>query len=450
MLYHLQWRVATLYLILLLLSVIIFAIFRAEFTPVLLIAVSLTLLASFLVTIYVTRAVIHPVRKLTELCRQAAGGKFDQKIETLPNNEVGELIEEFNRMSAQIAEKITLLSKERNELVAIISTMSDGIIITDVNGRVELVNPAAERIFQLHPGKAVGRSFIELARDYELSQTLEQTLKTGKQQTRMIELGQPKQLLRMVVTPLPDAERKGGLVVLQDLTELRRLETMRREFVTNVSHELRTPLASAKALIETLQEGAIADPIAAKSFLEKAQVEINRLTQLVQELGDLSRLEAGGAALEKELQSIEPVLRRIVRRLQVQADRAGIELTMDIPATLPEIWIDEERIEQVMVNLLHNAVKFTPPGGKVVVSARSDGKMLLVSVTDTGVGISAEDLPRVFERFYKADKSRSEEGIGLGLAIAKHIVQAHGGDIQVESTEGRGSIFTFTLPLGSS
>lgn len=410
-------------------------------------AVFLALLVGFLVTMYVTRVTIRPIKKLTVMCRKAAGGNFDQKIDSIPNNEVGELMEEFNRMSTQLAERIGRLSEERNKLVTIVSTMTDGIIITNAEGEVGLINPAAENIFQLHPGKAIGRPFIEISRDYELTLVLEQTLRTGKQQNKMIEGGQPKRLLRMVVTPLPYAERKGGLVVLQDLTELRRLETMRRDFVTNISHDLRTPLASAKALIETLQEGAIEDPIAARGFLEKANAEIDRLTQLVQELGELSRLEAGEATLQKELKDIEPLLRRVARRLQVQADRAGLELTVDVPEGLPEVWLDEERIEQVLVNILHNAIKFTPPGGRIILSTQSDGKMLSVSVTDTGIGISAKDLPRIFERFYKADKARSEEGIGLGLAIAKHIVQAHGGDIRAESTEGKGSTFTFSLPV---
>jgi two-component system phosphate regulon sensor histidine kinase PhoR len=236
------------------------------------------------------------------------------------------------------------------------------------------------------------------------------------------------------------------VVLLQDLTELRRLERARRDFVANISHELRTPLASLKALSETLQEGAIEDPAVAKDFLEKINAETDRLAQMVNELSELSRIESGEVPLSIEPIFLAEAVKRVVERLKAQADRAGLSLVVDIPSDLPEALADRERIEQVLVNLIHNAIKFTPPGGQINIAAKAEGDDIQVSVADTGVGIPADDLPRIFERFYKADKARAGGGTGLGLAIAKHIVEAHGGRIWAESIEGRGSTFTFTLP----
>lgn len=236
-------------------------------------------------------------------------------------------------------------------------------------------------------------------------------------------------------------------MLLQDLTEFRRTETVRRDFVSNISHELRTPIASLKVLLETLQGGALDDPKMAADFLNRALAEADRLAQMVNELGELSRIESGLVPLVKTPVAIGEVIGQVVERLSPQAERAGLTVDINNAGGLPRVMADAERISQVLVNIVHNAIKFTPAGGKITVSARVEGGRMLVSVTDTGIGIAPEDLPRVFERFYKADKSRSSGGTGLGLAIAKHIVQLHGGKIWVESQQGKGSTFTFSLPL---
>jgi two-component system phosphate regulon sensor histidine kinase PhoR len=238
-------------------------------------------------------------------------------------------------------------------------------------------------------------------------------------------------------------------MLIQDLTEMRKLETARRDFIANLSHELRTPIASLKALTETLQAGAIHDPSVAADFLDKMNTEADRLAQMADELGELSRIESGEAPLKKELVEVSGVVTRVTERLRAQAERAGLLLETRLDPELPQIPADRGRLEQVLLNLIHNAIKFTRPGGRVSVTAVTDGQYLTVSVADTGVGISTDDLPRVFERFYKADRARAGGGTGLGLAIAKHIVEAHQGRIWVESVEGRGSTFSFSLPLGS-
>jgi two-component system phosphate regulon sensor histidine kinase PhoR len=248
---------------------------------------------------------------------------------------------------------------------------------------------------------------------------------------------------------LDEAGAEGYLVILQDLTRVRRLETVRRDFISNISHELRTPLAGLKSLVDTLRGGAIKDRPAAKRFLKRMDAEVDALTQMVEELLELSRIESGQAPLRLAPVPVSEVVVPPVDRLRPQAERGGLDLTVLLPPELPMVLADADRARLVLTNLVHNAVKFTPPGGQVTVAARPDGEEVILSVQDTGVGIPADDLPRIFERFYKADRARSGGGTGLGLAIAKHIVQGHGGRIWVESVEGEGSSFYFTLSVAN-
>ncbi|HLO18027.1 MAG TPA: ATP-binding protein, partial [Anaerolineales bacterium] len=233
------------------------------------------------------------------------------------------------------------------------------------------------------------------------------------------------------------------------LTRLRRLETVRRDFISNLSHELRTPLASLKALTETLQDGALEDPPAAGRFIDQIQIETDALTQMVTELLELSRIESGRLSLDLKPVAACDLLHSAAQRMQLQAERADLTLRVECAADLPEIRIDSQRVEQVLVNLIHNAVKFTRPGGEIVLFAEAGIGEVRFAVRDTGIGIPAEDVSRIFERFYRVDKSRAGSGTGLGLSIAKHIVEAHKGKIWAESLEGQGSTFYFALPFAS-
>ncbi len=396
-----------------------------------------------LLALWISRSTTEPLKRLAQMSKRIAGGEFDQRIHVTSKDEVGELAEEFNLMSTKLKEMVTLLTNERDKMAVILSTIGDGIFIVDGESKVTMLNRAAEKLFGLSEKEAMGLSFIEIVRDHELDDTLQKCIKTGEQQTGLVETEPRKQFLRIVATPLGD----GSLVHIQDLTELRRLETVRHDFISNISHELRTPIASLKVLAETLQEGTIDDKAVAQEFLHKINIETDRLAQMVNELSELSRIESGEVSLKIEPVDLGEVVGQVTERLRAQAERGGLSLEADIPASLPEALGDEERVEQVLVNLLHNAIKFTPPSGRVTISTRVEGDSILVSVADTGVGIPADDLPRIFERFYKADKARAGGGTGLGLAIAKHIVEAHGGRIWAESIEGKGSTFTFTLPM---
>jgi two-component system phosphate regulon sensor histidine kinase PhoR len=235
-------------------------------------------------------------------------------------------------------------------------------------------------------------------------------------------------------------------LLVQDLTRIRRLETVRRDFISNISHELRTPLASLKALTETLQDGALDDPPAAHRFIGQIQVEVDAITQMATELLELSRIESGQLSLEPKPVGAHDLLFSASKRMSLQAERAGLTLRVEYRDDLPKVQIDIQRLEQVLVNLIHNSVKFTRPGGEIVLVAEPGIGEVRFAVRDSGIGIPEEDVSRIFERFYRVDKSRAGSGTGLGLSIAKHIVEAHGGKIWAESIEGQGSTFYFTIP----
>lgn len=339
--------------------------------------------------------------------------------------------------------KYSNVETDRALLASILDQMTDGVIIANSDGGVSYVNPAAERIFDVK--SAVGRRVAEVLRHYQLVEAWKLCLESREAQDETVELPSRRQFLHMIA--LPDSQTGGVLLLIQNLTQVHRLETVRRDFISNVSHELRTPLASLKALTETLRDGALEDPEAAPRFLGRMETEVDALTQMTQELLDLSRIESGQVALE--FIEVEPA--RLVDasadRMRAQAERGKLELNVEISSDLPKIRADRNRLEQVLVNLIHNAIKFTPPGGSVQLAAQVESGFIRFSVQDTGVGMPEEDLERIFERFYKSDRARSGGGTGLGLSISRHIVEAHGGRIWAESREGEGSTFYFTIPI---
>jgi two-component system phosphate regulon sensor histidine kinase PhoR len=413
-------------------------------------------LLAALLAVYLAGRTTEPVRQLTTVAERMAAGDLNARLFSFRRDEVGQLTRAFNHMGDQIREQMTSLAEERGRLSAVLDHMADGVLITDASGRVRLVNAAATRLLDTSEEGALGRSFAQVAPYHPLIELWKACREEGKEQVEMVEVSRHGLFLQAIVTPfryaeesrpLEEAGAESYLIILQDLTRIRRLETVRRDFISNISHELRTPLAGLKALVDTLRGGAIKDPPAAKRFLKRMDGEVDALTQMVEELLELSRIESGQAPLRMAPTPVAEVVIPPVDRLRPQAERAGIELIVQVPPQLPPVLADAERARLVLTNLVHNAVKFTPPGGQITVTAQPSGEEVVVSVKDTGVGISTEDLPRIFERFYKADRARSGGGTGLGLAIAKHIVQGHAGRIWAESVEGQGSTFSFSLPV---
>jgi two-component system phosphate regulon sensor histidine kinase PhoR len=401
----------------------------------LLAAASVAALVATVAAWAIQRAIARPIELLTERA-DAPGGTFDVR----GPQEVERLAAALRRSAAAVRDEHAAAETERDRLATLVDELSDAILIADADGRVLLANAAA----RASAGPDVlGRHLPEVVRDHEILAAI-RAAQQGREATATIERSEPRRFLRAQARPL-----EGGqiLVVLQDLTALRRLETVRSDFVANVSHELRRPITSLKAMVEALEEGALDDPVAARDFVQRMHQEIDGLAQLVNELLTLTRIESGAETLALGPQLPGDLLAECARRMGPLAARADIALLVE-PTDAPRVRADGERVGQVLANLVHNAVKFTPPGGTVRLSASRQDGWVTFGVADTGVGIERADLGRVFERFYKADRARSGGGTGLGLAIAKHIVQAHGGTIEARSDgPGRGALFRFTLPL---
>jgi two-component system phosphate regulon sensor histidine kinase PhoR len=421
--------------------------FAEDATTVIVVSLAIAALLAILLSILISHTITRPIGQVTRAAQRIAEGDLDQNLTIEANDEAARLARAFNEMAARLRRNIGTMAEERNNLATTLQNMADGVIMTDREGAIVLANPAAAELFGFQEEAAIGRHFIEVVRDHDIDDVVKSCLNTQQEQNIQLESGTAERFLRVIAIPLMDGEPNGTLVMFQDLTELRSLQTMRREFVGNVSHELRSPLAAIKAIVETLEEGAIDDKGAACDFLSRMHGEVERMTQMVGELSELSRIETGRAELTRVPENLNLLVEEVVARLKPQAERQGVALSTELPTELPAVPIDRERIQQVLTNLVHNAIKFTGSGGRAVVSVVQDKEAVVVSVADTGIGISRDDLPRVFERFYKADKARSGEGTGLGLAIAKHIVQAHGGSIWADSQEGKGSTFSFSLPL---
>jgi two-component system phosphate regulon sensor histidine kinase PhoR len=375
--------------------------------------------------------------EIEEYASQLRGQKTNTDTRELENlsSVIGSLIATFNA-------KHDSLEAERLRLATVLDQITDGVLIADATGLIQFANPAAGRLFQF--GNPLHHSIAEVVRNHQLVEAWRRGQQTRQMQNESVEVPTRHQYLQLVV--IPDQHSSGSLLLAQDLTRIRRLETVRRDFVSNLSHELRTPLASLKALAETLQEGALDDPPAAHRFVDQIQTEVDALTQMANELLELSKIESGRFSLDRSPIAAADLLHSVAQRMQVQAERANISLRVECAEDLPKVQVDAQRLEQVLINLIHNAVKFTRPGGEVILCAESRPGEIRFSVQDTGIGIPADEVSRIFERFYRVDKSRTGRGTGLGLSIAKHIVEAHGGKIWAESTEGKGSAFAFTIP----
>ncbi len=420
--------------------------YTGTMVPITIVSIICATVAVIVAAWFITRLTMRPIRELTFASRELAAGNFDYRVPFKSGDESGQLARAFQDMSDRLKDLVQNLSDDKARLSTILDNMADGIITTDQDTNVVLMNQAAGRLLGIPHGEAAGRPLIESARDYQLNDILKRCLKSGKSEEAQFEAGVSGRFLRAIAVPMP-AETGGALLLLQDLTELRGLQTMRREIVGNISHDFRTPLAGIKAMVNTLQDGAVNDAEAAADFLARIEDEVDRLTQMVTELTELSRIETGRSQLKIAPVNINDLVRDGIIHLGPQAERQKLALTVDLQEDLPVVRIDAERIRQVIINLMHNAIKFNKPEGSVTVATRLEEDAVVVSVSDTGIGIAPGDLPRIFERFFKADRSRAGLGSGMGLAIAKHTVESHGGTIKVRSEPGKGSTFTFRLPL---
>jgi len=407
----------------------------------------LAFLLAFLLSFFLAMWVSQPIVSLSSSLKSSPPTTPANHASLARYTEIEELILAIKELQERDNSQIKVLDNERSQLAAILFEMSDGVVLVDDQGGVRLANPAACELFGVESDWVIGRSLIEAFRSHQLVEIWQQSRKTGQSEIVTLEFLARKLYLQCVATPVGHGQKPNTLLLLTDLTRLRQLETIRQDFIHNVSHELRTPLASLKALAETLIDGALDDPPAARKFLQNMETEVDALSLMVSELLELSRIESGRVPLKMVRVMPCELLANVEERLRLQADRAGLKINILCDDETPEVLADSSRLEQVLVNLLHNSIKFTPEGGYIALRANQDAAKVIFSVEDTGIGIPANDMNRIFERFYKIDRARRTGGTGLGLAIARHLVEAHGGQIWAESIEGKGSTFYFSIPI---
>lgn len=421
-----------------------------------LIAMALTAVLGVILSSTIT----GPVKQITKQATAVAEGQFDQSVPVRGNDEIGQLGDTFNYMTLRLKEALSMNEAEREKLASILTNMNDGLIASDEHGSVILINRRAKQLLKLQETDVLGKTIDEV-----LSLTNSEPLDEGEKASDALHEAQPALLtlrhdiedepvyLRMTRTSIQSHHQDGAagtIVVLQDVTEQEKLEQSRREFVANVSHELRTPLTTIKSYLEALEDGALEDRQLAGRFVGVARNETERMIRLVTDLLQLSRLDSKRAAMNKQLVDIREMLEEVADRFSFQFEQKHITFDVKADETLQQVLLDRDRIDQVLDNLVSNAVKYTPDGGHVQIRSEvsEESGMLAVSVRDNGMGIPKKDLHRIFERFYRVDKARARNmgGTGLGLSIAREIVRAHGGTIQLESELGAGTKVTFTLP----
>jgi two-component system phosphate regulon sensor histidine kinase PhoR len=404
------------------------------------------------ITLFVSRRVSRPIEQMKETAQRFALGQLDQRVPIPKQAELTELAQALNEMAQQLQDRIRTITRQRNELKAILSSMVEGVVAIDSNGCIVNINEAAANFLSTDVEKAQGCSIEEVIRNTEFQEFIRGILNEERGgQTDIVLSGREDRFVRLEGANLAGSKGKksGAVVVISDMTRMRRLEDVRRDFVANVSHELRTPITSIKGFVETLLEGAIKNPQQAERFLQIISKHSDRLNAIVEDLLSLSSLEEGSEKrkITFEKTSIKHLLDSVIAMSMIKAEEKNITIELDCQESI-EAKINTVLLEQAVLNLVDNAIKYSEPSGKVQIKAYRTNKMIVISVRDYGCGISRVHQNRIFERFYVVDKSRSRKlgGTGLGLAIVKHIAEVHGGKVTLESAPGIGSTFFLHLP----
>jgi len=407
------------------------------------------LVFAFILGSIVAGRTIKPINRMIQISRRFSKGDFSRRIIQVSEDEIGELAATLNKMAQDIEDKIKEVKTQNQKLAAIFNSMIEGIIVVDKASHIISINPTIEKIFSVSRKEVEGRAFLEAIRNNDTHEIISSVLTKGKPLSAEISLILPvRKTFEINATPIFDNNIVSGcLIVIHDITEIRRLETVRSDFVANVSHELKTPLTSIKGFVETLLEGALDDKENNRNFLKIIQDHAERLNNLVDDLLSLSHLESKEITLNKKSFNLRSQLEGVILGFKSQLKKMGIDIKNELSASI-SINADKDRIEQVFTNLIDNAIKFNKEKGSIRIYAQEVNGKIKVFVEDSGIGISEKDITRIFERFYRVDKARSRElgGTGLGLSIVKHIVELHSGSVGVESTEGFGSKFWFILP----
>jgi two-component system phosphate regulon sensor histidine kinase PhoR len=414
------------------------------------IAFLLILLFSVIIASLISFIISRPLVEMAAIARVMAKGDFSRKPSIYSKDEIGDLAMALSYMSDEIKGKIERIKQEGVKLDAVLASMFEGIMVVDEKGIILLINPSLRKLLFID-SDSQGKTPVEATRVTQVQDITDKILQSKQSLiSEEISISRPAEKILAVngVPIIRNNTLEGAVLVFHDITELRRLERVRQDFVANVSHELRTPIASIKGYAETLLDGAIDDKDNVKEFIGIIHQDSNRLANLIDDLLDLARIESGKLKMIFTPTDIKPILDSCLGVLDKSIKAKRLFVSVDMPKNLPHVLADEKRLSQVFLNLLDNAVKYTPDAGSIRVSVCVNDKLVQADISDTGIGIPEKDLPRIFERFYRVDKARSREigGTGLGLSIVKHIVLSHNGQVWVKSELGRGSTFSFTIP----
>jgi len=416
----------------------------------------LGLLVLFLIAAFISYrlalGLTRPLEQITKVAKRIKNMDYLARVKVTKQDEIGELGNAINAMADSLQIQMTRIQQNENQLESVLDNMINGIVMIDLNGKIVLMNRRAEEVLGFSARELVGRHYAEAKQQYELSQMIQEGLKSKQHLREEITFYFPEErLLELNLVPIhPEGnDFSGVLLVLQDVSAIRRLERMRSEFVANVSHELKTPITAVKGFAETLLGGAVNDEETARSFLQIIFDESDRLNRLIGDILELSKIESRRVPLVFSPVEVDTFVHKSIKLMESEAVRKRIELSMNIEPGL-YVEADEDRLRQIIMNLLSNGINYTPEGGRVSLKVEGLGDdHIRIQISDSGIGIPKKDLPRIFERFYRVDKarSRSSGGTGLGLSIVKHLVELHKGTITVTSDVGVGSTFTIELPV---
>jgi two-component system phosphate regulon sensor histidine kinase PhoR len=408
-------------------------------------------LVALVVGLFLARRLTRPVAEMTQAARELSAGTYERRVHVVRRDELGQLAETLNGLGAEITRRIAELSQEDAQLRAMLTSMIEGVVAIDDRDRIAFVNAAARALLDIPAVASEGRVLWDLAPISDLKELLEEARAGGKHVLREVELfrGGKERIFGAHASPFQGGGKVGVVLVLHDITDLRRLERVRRDFVANVSHELKTPLTSIQGFVETLLAGALHDEQNNVQFLKRIEANVKRLTNLVGDLLSLARIESGQLDVERTVLDWRETLQQVLRLREPALLSKG--LTLEVEGHREPLLVrgDREAMTQVLDNLIDNAIQYTAAPGRIRVRLRCEGRHGAIAVEDSGIGIPEADLDRIFERFYRVDKARSSAagGTGLGLSIVKNLVLRMDGEVRVTSAEGKGSTFTVLLPL---
>jgi two-component system phosphate regulon sensor histidine kinase PhoR len=413
------------------------------------IAVLVAFIFSLFLSFGFSSRVTQPLRQMMHIGKRISQGDFDQKVKVKTRDEIEELGEILNQMSAELSQKIAHITEDKSQLHSILSSMIEGVLAVDSQGRVLLVNAALSQTFELDTS-FYGKTYYEIIRNPDLNQFIHQVLSNRREEKKEIAFIHPKPKDFMIQSAMVEQSGPGAILaifVFHDITELRKTERIRKDFVANVSHELRTPLTSIKGFVEALKDGAMNSPEQSTRFLSIISQHTDRMNKIISDLLQLSQIESKEVELKIEPFPLKELVEEVVYSLKRSADQKSQSIEINLHSEGQKVLGDKYRINQALTNLVDNAIKYTPERGNIKIQSRDKGDFVEIAVIDNGIGIPPNDLARIFERFYTVDKGRSRElgGTGLGLSIVRHIIEAHGGTVNVRSQAGKGSEFSFTL-----